>query len=385
MPIAPKSPYRKPDSEPLRNTINTLFISTYRKIARGTFPYLIRRFFAVAIIGAFASFFSVQPAHAGLLSFLGNLFGAEQDVVIYATSAQPADAVSLQSLPLLSAPTNADTRASRGGAVLNVVQESALLPVVGPLGSIADIEEQELKTDRISLYTVREGDNISVVARMFGVSVNTIIWANDIKRGHVIQPGDVLVILPVSGIKHEVQKGDTLASIAKKYKADIGDILAFNNLALNDTLTAGQEVIIPDGELAAPPAPTQKGTRAIARAGGPDVSGYFTRPIVGGKKSQGIHGYNGVDLAGSCGDAVYASAAGTVIVARSYGWNGGYGNYVVISHANGTQTLYAHNTTVQVASGQYVTQGQVIGTIGSTGRSTGCHVHFEVRGAKNPF
>lgn len=258
--------------------------------------------------------------------------------------------------------------------------------MVGPLGSIADIEDQELKTDRISLYTVREGDNISVVARMFGVSVNTIIWANDIKRGDVIQSGDVLIILPVSGIQHEVQKGDTLASIAKKYKADLGEILAFNNLTLNDALTAGQEVIIPDGELATtPPVSSQKSTRAIVRAGGPDVSGYFARPIMGGKKTQGIHGYNGVDLAGSCGAPIYASAAGTVIVARSYGWNGGYGNYVVISHANGTQTLYAHNTSVQVASGQYVAQGQVIGTIGSTGRSTGCHVHFEVRGAKNPM
>ena len=108
------------------------------------------------------------------------------------------------------------------------------------------------------------------------------------------------------------------------------------------------------------------------------------RPVTG-PRSQGIHGYNGVDIAGSCGGQIRAAAAGTVIVSKGYGWNGGYGIYVVITHANGTQTLYAHNATNWVISGQYVAQGQIIGTVGSTGRSTGCHVHFEVRGAKNPF
>ena len=109
------------------------------------------------------------------------------------------------------------------------------------------------------------------------------------------------------------------------------------------------------------------------------------RPIAGGHRSQGIHGHNGVDLAASVGTPIYASAAGTVIISKTGGYNGGYGNYIVIRHDNGTQTLYAHNTENYVGVGETVSQGQTIGTVGSTGRSTGAHVHFEVRGAKNPF
>jgi len=109
------------------------------------------------------------------------------------------------------------------------------------------------------------------------------------------------------------------------------------------------------------------------------------RPIFGGRRSRGIHGYNGIDLADSCGSPVVTSAPGTVIILRSSGWNGGYGKYIVVTHPNGTQTLYAHLSSVLASVGQFVAQGSQIGNIGSTGNSTGCHVHFEIRGAKNPF
>ena len=116
-----------------------------------------------------------------------------------------------------------------------------------------------------------------------------------------------------------------------------------------------------------------------------DLRDYFLRPIIGGRRSRGIHGYNGVDLAEACGSAVLSSAEGSVIVARSSGWNGGYGKYIVVAHPNGTQTLYAHLKEILVDIGQRVPRGLRIGDVGSTGNSTGCHVHFEVRGAKNPF
>ena len=109
------------------------------------------------------------------------------------------------------------------------------------------------------------------------------------------------------------------------------------------------------------------------------------RPIIGGIKTQGIHGHNGVDLASAYGSNIMASASGKVIIARSGGWNGGYGSYVVISHSNGTQTLYGHLSEVDVLPGDDVEQGQVIGKMGSTGKSTGTHLHFEIRGARNPF
>jgi murein DD-endopeptidase MepM/ murein hydrolase activator NlpD len=102
--------------------------------------------------------------------------------------------------------------------------------------------------------------------------------------------------------------------------------------------------------------------------------------------TQGLHGWNGIDLGAARGTPIHAAAGGTVIVARSGGaWNGGYGNYVVITHSNGTQTLYGHMKSVIVSPGQGVSAGQVIGYEGSTGASTGPHLHFEVRGAANPF
>ena len=236
-------------------------------------------------------------------------------------------------------------------------------------------------TGQISVYVVRKGDTLSEIAEMFGVSTNTIVWANDIKRG-VIKEGQELVILPISGVRHVVKKGDTLKSLATKYKADLGDILSYNGLSADAKINAGDIVIIPDGVISA----TQT---SLARTSGsqtyPAYSGFYLRPIVGGRKTQGIHGNNGIDLAAPTGTSILASADGKIIVSRAGGYNGGYGIYVVISHANGTQTLYAHMSKNNVSAGQNVTQGQVIGAVGSTGKSTGPHVHFEIRGAKNPF
>lgn len=244
-------------------------------------------------------------------------------------------------------------------------------------------------TGQISVYIVRSGDTLATVAKMFGVSKNTIIWANDIKGG-TVSVGQELVILPLSGVKHTVKSGDTLKSIATKYKADINDILAYNDVSLNEKLAVGDVIIVPDGEIAPVKTTTTSGPKAyepllVNVNKYPTYAGYYARPINGGRESQGLHGYNGVDLAAPSGTPIYASAAGRVIISKSSGYNGGYGTYVVISHENGTQTLYAHMSKDLVSVGQAVIQGQQIGAIGMTGKTTGPHVHFEVRGAKNPF
>ncbi|MDO8522737.1 MAG: peptidoglycan DD-metalloendopeptidase family protein [bacterium] len=326
----------------------------------------------------------VRSANAGLFSFFDNLFGGQAGEPSYNS----------QNMPLLQAPQSSDPADAMavGGAALNFVADSALLPVVGPMGSFADIDTYKL--DQITTYTVHQGDNLSKIADMFGVSVNTIYWANNLKRGDLIKAGDVLVILPVTGIQYVVKKGDTIKSLAKKYNSDADEIIVFNNLPADGSLTVGDTIIIPNAEVAIPSASSGSSgsTASLRGSGGPELAGYFMRPIIGGRNSRataanphGLHGLNGADLASSCGTPVYASASGTVLVARSSGWNGGYGQYVVISHANGTQTVYAHFSKVLVSAGQYVAQGFNIGNIGSTGASTGCHVHFEVRGAKNPF
>ena len=315
-------------------------------------------------------------ANAGLFSFISSIFATEESDISSYNS---------QNVPVLQAPTAQDPKsAAIGGAVINVVEDSSLLPVVGPLGSIADAETY--KQDQISIYTVREGDTLSKIAKMFGVSVSTIYWANNLKSGDLVKPGDLLVILPISGLQHTVKKGDTIKSLVQKYKSDESEIIVFNNLPPDGALEVGSVILIPDGEATLPAPSSSSGKTTAFRGGsGPAITGYYARPISGGRKSQGLHGYNGVDLANSCGTPVFASAGGTVIIARSQGWSGGYGRYVVIAHPNGTQTVYAHLSLVNLGVGQAVAQGYQVGSIGSTGNSTGCHLHFEVRGAKNPF
>ncbi len=316
----------------------------------------------------------VMPASASSfmgMDFLNNIFGNEEPQSSSANS---------QVMPILSAPQNINPSAGRGGGDISIVQGSALLPVSGPLGSIADIEER--KPDTISLYVVRPGDTMYTIASLFGVSVNTIRWANDLERTSIITPGQVLVILPISGLQYTAKKGDTLKSIAKKFGGDAEEIADFNGLALEGTLEAGASLIIPNGEAgiiaSVPPPKKSAGGTAAGR-------GYYLRPFMGGVRTQGIHGYNGVDLASSCGTPIVAAATGDVILTKSSGWNAGYGHYVTISHPNGTQTLYAHLSGLEVGRGWHVVQGQLIGYMGSTGLSTGCHLHFEVRGGRNPF
>ena len=183
-----------------------------------------------------------------------------------------------------------------------------------------------------------------------------------------------------------VKKDETLNGIAKKYSADSAEILAFNGLpADGSVLNIGDELVVPDGEPPAPPKP-----KYVPTYSGPSFAtnrvplGYFIAPTTGHNFGR-RHSNNGVDIANSCGTPIYAAAAGTVNRSDAVGWNGGYGKVIEITHANGTETLYAHNSRNLVAPGEYVAQGQLIAIMGTTGRSTGCHLHFEVHGATNPL
>lgn len=260
------------------------------------------------------------------------------------------------------------------------VENNALVSNIGPLGTVSDSLINKPTSDQISIYVVRKGDTLSQIAEMFNVTVNTIKWGNDLSS-NTLKVGDTLVILPISGVKHIVVKGDTLASVAKKYKGDLDEIITYNNLQKGDSLTIGSAIIIPDGEVLA----SSLYSTGSSSSGLKEYAGYYMRPIIGGRKTQGIHGYNAVDIAAPIGTPILASADGEVIISKTGGWNGGYGNYIVIRHPNGTQTLYAHNDKNNVSPGDTVKQGDVIGFIGITGKVTGSHVHFEIRGAKNPF
>ena len=271
---------------------------------------------------------------------------------------------------------------------IKLTSDGALVPAVSPRGTSDATGDSEFDfSNDVSVYVVRKGDTISEIADMFDVSVNTILWANDMKKSDKLVPDDVLFILPVSGVKHVVSKGETLASIAKRYKVDISTITDFNGLSKDDKLAIGDELIIPEAQM--PSDDVQKSgssTTSHYASKLPTVSGYFINPVPEYKrKSQGLHGpgMRGIDIAAPTGNRIVASASGKVLLARK-GYNGGYGNMVIIQHPNGTKTLYGHMSRLGTTTGAQVSQGETIGYIGSTGKSTGPHLHFEVFNAKNP-
>ncbi|MBV9159831.1 MAG: M23 family metallopeptidase, partial [Candidatus Kaiserbacteria bacterium] len=306
---------------------------------------------------------------------------------------------SIQYSAALKPAMNIDPSPDIGGGDITIVDDSALVPEEGPAGTIADIEKPKNAT--ISTYIVREGDTVSSVAKLFNVSEDTIRWANDLSKGAPLTVGEQLTILPVTGVRYTVKQGDTLASIAKKYDADATEIGNANGVD-DATLSAGTTIVIPDGEIAAPqslptqPAPVHHITPLAHNSDEPAHNvgpvgtsiqiGYYIAPLSHYIETQGIHGYNAVDLAAPVGTPIMAAASGHVIVAKSGGYNGGYGSYVVIQHDNGSQTLYGHMSKVSTYEGEDVQQGEVIGYVGVTGKSTGPHVHFEIRnGIRNPF
>ena len=324
--------------------------------------------------------------NAGLFSFI---VGATGDQVS-AKTVDEQSASNSQNMVVLHAAINSDPNSNGSQNDSPLVSGNTLVAEIGPAGTVSDIDQETTNT-QISLYVVRKGDILSKIADMYDVTVNTIIWANDLGRNPVLQEGQKLVILPISGVKYTVKKGDTLRNIANKYKTDLNEVLQFNDLTLTSMLIPGDVVIIPDAEPVLVKEPIFSSSKNIAinptlhGTGGPYYPGYYIRPVDGGYKSQGLHGYNAVDLAVPLDTPIHAAAEGIVIASVMGGWHGGYGNYVIVSHPNGTQTLYAHTLKNFVSVGDHVDQGQMIAKSGSTGNSTGPHVHFEIRGARNPF
>jgi len=264
-----------------------------------------------------------------------------------------------------------------------VVDSDSLMGANSPYASYLP----SLKRHGTITYIVENGDNAYKIAAKFGISVNTLLWANNLRSGVLLKPGQELIILPISGVRHLVQKGDSLNSIAKKYQASVSEIISFNNLKDETDIKIGQELIIPNGVL-----PTsvslaeENGLRpmTVDISSWPTLKNFFSFPVKGGWNTGILHYYNAVDIVNSCGSPIYAAADGIVVTALK-GWNGGYGNYIKIQHFNGTLTLYAHLGDIYVQEGERVAQNQVIGTMSDTGHATGCHLHFEVRGAQNPF
>lgn len=282
----------------------------------------------------------------------------------------------------------------------------------------SDISENHSEN---AIYTVQKGESIYSIASYFGVPVETIIAFNHMPS-KMVHVGDVLEVPSVPGVLYEVEKGDTLANISKKYSLDPEDVSLYNGISLSDKLSVGDEIFLPnaketeivkkitkitktinkiatsktfvkDAAISRSTAKWERGDTshlntpaAISKYSSlPKMEGYFLFPTPGATRTQKMHGNNGVDLANRLGAPVLAAADGVVAVAKTGGYNFGYGNYIKITHSNGTETIYGHLSRVDVKVGESVSKGEQIGAVGSTGNSTGPHLHFEIHGAYNPF
>jgi murein DD-endopeptidase MepM/ murein hydrolase activator NlpD len=258
-------------------------------------------------------------------------------------------------------------------------------------------EVRQYRGGEATTHIVQEGETIEAIATRYGLESSTILWENDLSLSAKIKPGDELTILPVDGIRHKVKRGETIYSIGKKYDLTNTQVQVivdypFNEFLNDETfeLATGQYLVVPGG--VRPNTPVAVARKATYVSYTPDAgavagSGSFIWPA-SGRITQGYSFYHkAADIANGGGGPILAADSGTVVIS---GWvdNSGYGNRVVIDHGNGYVTLYAHLSVTQVRPGQRVNRGDVIGQMGNTGRSTGTHLHFEIRsgsGLLNPF
>lgn len=309
-----------------------------------------------------------------------------------------------------------------------VESTSVSFDVEDELAVVVDLPELDLKTSFDSIhrvlqvhtvipsrprgdvisYTVGSGDSLFGIAKKFNITPETIWWANDtsLENPDAIGPGLSLRIPPIDGVYYQWQEGDTLDGVAGQFEANVEDIVSFigNKIDLTKPdIDIGQWVMIPGGkgefkQWVVPTIP--RGRAGVNRSaslgpgacdGGYDGA-YGTGSFIWPTRNHFLSGNDywsghlAIDIAVVSGEPLAASDSGVIVFA---GWAyGGYGYMVMIDHGNGYQTLYAHLSGVSVGCGQSVSQGQTIGSAGSTGNSTGPHLHFEVRyngGWVNPW
>lgn len=234
-------------------------------------------------------------------------------------------------------------------------------------------------------YVVQKGDVVSTIARRFNISINTILWANNLTAYSLIRPGDSLAILPTTGVLYTVKSGDTVSKVASRYQISAEKILSYNSLG--EGLQVGQKIILPGaqkiaGQVAARTTTSYSGAAAVRDLITPSpvktASGQMVWPAVGHRITQYYSWrHTGLDIGNKVGTPLYAADDGVVEVSRG-GWNGGYGNTILINHGGGVKTRYGHASKLLVKAGEEVEKGQLIALMGSTGRSTGSHLHFEV-------
>lgn len=293
------------------------------------------------------------------------------------------DGDNLQVTPISSEPLDESEPVDLSNVPL--LSDTSLSPNLNPITLEGKKPQHTLIT-----YTVVTNDTPIGIADSFGIEPETLLGGNAFlsEEASALQTGQILVILPVDGVLHEVRDGDSLESVANLYGVTIEDIVAYadNNLEFPYRLYPDTQLMVPGGTRqvwfwTAPQVPQRPSTSDSTGTGIAALvqgSGTFIWPIGYRRITQAYwYGHPAIDVGVPEGSALYASDTGTVTWA---GWNVyGYGNLIVINHGNGYETYYAHLSAINVYPGQVVSQGEFIGATGNTGRSSGPHLHFEIR------
>ncbi|MFH1218777.1 MAG: M23 family metallopeptidase [Candidatus Peregrinibacteria bacterium] len=261
-------------------------------------------------------------------------------------------------------------------------------------GYLIKINPQTGDSNRVGMtdyavHTIEDGETLSIIAERYGVSTATIMWENGLSNANTIRIGQKLLVPPVDGISYKVEGGDSLEKIADKYKVSVEAIIAQNSLE-SETIHKGQQIFLPGAEPIVPPSQIAGNYRTTGASRSVNYASSSSTPAVGrififptsGKITQGYRaGHYAIDIADTSMPPVWSAGGGTVTKVSTGTWGGGYGNHVIIDHGGGLQTLYAHLDSVNVYEGQFVSQGDVLGVMGNTGRVygvTGIHLHWEV-------
>ena len=239
-------------------------------------------------------------------------------------------------------------------------------------GELSGSTQFIVKTFSVKSYSVKSGETLGAIARKFKLSLGTLINYNSIIDVRKVQVGSELQIPSINGIRYTVKNGDSIERLANKYGSDFNLICDYNNIK-SDVIKVGQELFLPGVEI-----DDFSLNKAMGRLFQPPTFGHITSgfgyridPFTGRRRM-----HSGIDIANRLGTSIRASMSGKVVhIDRR---PRGYGNYIVLRHQNGYQTLYAHLNSISVKRGMWIKSGQEVGKMGTTGRSTGVHLHFSI-------
>lgn len=240
-----------------------------------------------------------------------------------------------------------------------------------------DVDLSMIKGFTIKNHVVKSGESLSNIAHNSGVDLGTIISINNIRDARKIIAGANIKIPDKNGLMYKVKKGNSLASISASFNVGLNDILDINNIE-SHVITPGMELFIPNAKLDKFVLKKALGELFIYPTQGRLTSpfGYRKDPFTGIRRM-----HNGIDIANKTGTAIRASIDGKV---SHVGFSSVFGKYIILQHQENYQTLYAHLNKTRVVEGENIVQGQVIGDMGNTGRSTGPHLHFSIYHKQKP-